>query len=174
MSRPWQAAFLANLRLSGVIARACDAANVSYAVQAAARKSDADFAAAVADAFEESYDALEAELLNRAVAGLNEPVVYQGGLTYLRDAGGLPDPSTGLYPLLLDERGEPKVLTINKKSDTLLMLALKGRRKAYSTERTELTGADGAPVVIDSSTRAARIADLMATATRRKEMDDLV
>ena len=174
MSQPWQAAFLANLRVTGVLAHACRGAGVSYAVQAAARKSDADFAAAVADAFEESYDTLEAELLKRAVSGVNEPVVYQGALTYLRAAEGVPDPSTGLYPLLLDERGEPKVLTVNKKSDTLLMFALKGRRKAYSTERTELTGADGAPVAIDSSTRAARIADLMATATKRKELDDLV
>lgn len=174
MSHPWQAAFLANLRHTGVLARACEAASVSYAVQAAARKSDADFAAAVVDALEESYDTLEAELLHRAVAGVNEPVVYQGTLTYLRDVEATPDPSTGLHPLLLDASGRPKVLTVNKKSDTLLMFALKGRRKAYSTERTELTGADGAPVVIDSSTRAARIADLMATATRRKELDDLV
>ena len=174
MSHPWQAAFLANLRRTGVLARACAAADVSYAVQAAARKSDADFAAAVIDALEESYDVLEAELLRRAVDGVNEPVIYQGTLTYLRDVEATPDPATGLHPLLLDELGQTKVLTVNKKSDALLMFALKGRRKAYSTERTELTGADGAPVAIDSSTRAARIADLMATATRRKELDDLV
>ena len=174
MSSSWHAAFLANLRATGVLARACAAANVSYAAQAAARKSDADFAAAVVDALEESYDVLEAELLRRAVDGVNEPVVYQGTLTYLRDAEAAVDPATGLQPLLLDEEGNPRALTINKKSDTLLMFALKGRRKAYSTERTELTGADGAPVAIDSSTRAARIADLMATATRRKELDDLV
>ena len=174
MSRPWQAAFLANLRTSGVLARACEAANVSYAAQAAARKTDADFAAAVVDAFEESYDVLEAELLRRAVGGVEEPIVYQGTLTYLRDVGGLPDPITGLHPLLLDADGNPRVLTVNKKSDSLLMFALKGRRKAYSTERTELTGADGAPVAIDSSTRAARIADLMATAAKRKDVDDLV
>lgn len=174
MSHAWQAAFLTHLRASGVLARACAAANVSYAVQAAARKTDADFAAAVADALEESYDALEAELLRRAVAGVEDPVVYQGTLTYLRDAAAAADPDTGLHPLLLDAEGNPRVLTVNKKSDSLLMFALKGRRKAYSTERTELTGADGAPVAIDSSTRAARIADLMATALKRKELDDLV
>lgn len=174
MSRPWQAAFLTHLRASGVIARACGAAGVSYAVQAAARKNDADFAAAVADALEESYDTLEAELLRRAVAGVDEPVVYQGALTYLRDEEAPPDPDTGMRPLLLDELGQPKALVINKKSDTLLMFALKGRRKAYSTERTELTGADGAPVALDSSTRAARVADLMALAAKRRELDDLV
>ena len=174
MSRHWQAAFLANLRTTGVLARACEAASCSYAAQAAARKTYADFAEAVLDAFEESYDVLEAELLRRAVVGVDEPVVYQGTLTYLRNTSAPPDPATGLQPLLLNANGNPRVLMINKKSDTLLMFALKGRRKTYSTERTELTGADGAPVVIDSSTRAARIADLMATAAKRKDLDDFV
>ena len=172
MSDAWHHAFLAKLRTTGVIAKACAAAEVSYSVQAAHRAKDADFAAAVDDAFEESHDILEAELLHRSLHGVDEPVVHKGELTYLLDQEAAPDPDTGRLPLLLGANGMPQVLTINKKSDTLLMFALKGRRKAYSTERTELTGANGTPVVIDTSTRAARVAALVALAQERK--DDFV
>jgi hypothetical protein len=48
------------------------------------------------------------------------------------------------------------------------MFLLKGLRKKYGTETTELTGKDGTPVVVDSAARAARVAALLEAARRRK------
>jgi hypothetical protein len=70
--------------------------------------------------------------------------------------------------------GLPVPLTVRKHSDSLLALILKGRRKKVYAERTELTGADGGPVAqVDETAKAARVAQLMALAQRRKaEQDD--
>jgi hypothetical protein len=59
-------------------------------------------------------------------------------------------------------------------SDALMSLILKGRRKRVYADRTELTGVDGGPLVIDDAARAARIAALLKKAGERKDLDDLV
>jgi hypothetical protein len=190
----WVAPFLAALRTTGVAAKAARAAKISYRVPFTLRDKDADFKAAWDDALEESYDTLEAELLDRAVNGVAEPLVHQGMFTFevQRDENG--DPIVERYDsgvfdkdgkpvwgsrhkLKLDELGNPIPCVVHKKSDALLMFALKGRRKRVYAERTEVTGADGAPVAIDATARAARVAQLLALAQKRKtdgeEFDDL-
>ncbi len=185
VSPVWVAPFIEALRKSGVVAHAARAAGVSYSAVYAHRAQDADFAAAWDDALEESYDELEAELLRRAHLGVDEPVIYQGQPTYVfeRDAQGAivmetygqdaNGASLTRPKLLLDAAGNPVVLTVNKKSDALLMFALKGRRKGRYADRTEHTGADGGPVKTQDETKiAARTAALLAMAAARKAKAD--
>ena len=68
--------------------------------------------------------------------------------------------------------GKPVWLTVRKPSDALLALLLKGRRKSVFADRTELTGANGGPVgVADESTRAARMAQIIAMAQDRRDAE---
>jgi hypothetical protein len=191
MSDAWVTPFLASLRATGVVARACVAASVSSAQVYTRRKEDADFAAAWDNALEDSYDALEAEARRRALEGVDEPVIYQGQPTPLweRDADGQvvleeyvaqtrADGSQvmGSRPKQLVVDGRPQFLTVNKKSDALLQFLLKGYRKRFGTETTELTGKDGAPLQVDATQRAARVAALLEMARLRKSganVDDL-
>ena len=75
--------------------------------------------------------------------------------------------------MCLDDNGQPIPLTVRKHSDAILALVLKGRRKKVYADRTELTGVEGAPVVIDETAKAARLAQLMAIAQQRKDFEDL-
>lgn len=182
----WVHPFLVALRKQGVVARACETAKVGYGTVYALRREDADFAAAWDEALEESYDALEAELLERATNGVPEPLTYQGTITYeverdehggvvqeAYDTGAVKDgkPVMGMRPKLLMRNGRPVPVVVHKKSDALLMFALKGRRKRVYAERTEVSGPEGGPVQMDDTTRAARIAQIMATAAARKAND---
>ncbi len=74
---------------------------------------DPDYAAAFADAEKRAIAHLEAELFNRVYQGTDEPVIYQGELCYQKDKAG---------------RKTDKPLTIKRKSDTLLIFALKGKK----------------------------------------------
>lgn len=187
-------AFLEALTATGVVASACRAAGVATATVYARRRTDADFAAAWDQALEDATDALEQEARRRAVEGIEEPIVHKGEFTpvWERDADGqvllAPYATGSFYPKgheregqeimgsrpvqAVDEHGNPRFLTVRKKSDPLLMFLLKGYRQRFSTERTELTGKDGAPLEVDSATRAARTAALMALAQQRRAADN--
>lgn len=183
MLAPWVVPFLQQLAIDGNVSRAARVAAVSSTQVYALRKQDADFAEAWRIALEDAGDNLVAEARRRAVDGVNEPIVHQGSFTYLfeRDAEGdvvmkpytVGEETHWRPKLLLDECGDPRVATVNKKSDSLLALLLKGFKKQMFADRTELTGAEGEPVAIDESTRAARIAQIMALAQQRKDFSDL-
>ena len=178
MQATWVKPFLISLARQGVITQAAQDAAITRQTVYNLRDSDAEFAAAWNDALEQHYDKLEAELLHRATNGHDEPLTYQGQFTYVRDFGAI-DPETGqTYPAMQapikrDPDGNPVIATIKKKSDSLLQFALKGRRKTTYADRTELTGADGAPVEIDATTRRARIAAILAKAEQRKSFEDI-
>lgn len=142
----WKALFLAALAEVPVIAHACKAAGVNRTTAWRAREADPEFAQAWDEAMEEGIDRAEQEAFRRAVVGYEKPVWYKGKL----------------------------VGTETVHSDALLALILKGRRKKVYAERTELTGADGGPVAqVDETAKAARVAQLLALAQRRKaEQDD--
>lgn len=153
MDRPWLTPFLTAVAAGSSLSEAARAAGVPASTVYRLRKEDADFQAALADAEEESVDILETEARRRAVTGVEEPVFHQGVIC-----------------------GHKTVY-----SDSLLTLLLKGRRKLFATDRTELTGANGGPLKVDDTTRAARIAALMQIAEQRKRsteggvsLDDLV
>lgn len=143
---PWHDAFLAALRDYPVLGHACDVVGINRTTAWRARENDPEFAQEVADAMEAGIDRAEREAFARGVTGWREPVFYQGM-----------------------QCGE-----VLKKSDAMLALVLKGRRKSVYADRTEITGADGAPLAIkDETTRAARIAHLLEQAQLRKIADDI-
>ena len=182
-------AFLQALAATGVVAAACRAAGVSSTTVYQRKRTDADFATMWDNAMEDAADEMEIEARRRAIDGVEEPIVHKGQFTpeWARDASGeiiVEEYDTGLKtedgkPIMgrrgiqaRNPDGSPRWLTVNKKSDPMLMFLLKGARAKFSTERTELTGKDGAPLVIDSSKRAARVAAILAMAKDRQANDN--
>ena len=188
MSHEWLHPFLRALATTGIVSRAALAAGVQPSTVYALRKRDADFAAAFDDAMEQATDVMEAEARRRAVEGYEEPVVYQGQLTPLweRDELGQVVMDTVIRVVTnekgereerthevprqqLDAQGNPKFLAVRKHSDALLQFLLKGHRKKYASDRTELTGADGAPLQMSETEREARLQQILAAAKQRKQ-----
>lgn len=133
--------FLAALAAGSTVSEAASASGLSSSAFYARRKTDADFAEAWRVALEDSTDVLETEARRRAVTGVEEPI-YQAGVFV----------------------GHKTVY-----SDSLLSLLLKGRRRdVFGVERTELTGADGGPLRVDDTMRAARVAQLLKKASDRR------
>ena len=120
-----QKAFLAAYASCGNISKAATLAKV-HRSQHYLWLEDAEYAADFASAHEQACDVLEMEARRRAIEGVNEPVVYQGRLTYepLLDKHGRvkKDPETEgiLY--------SKTPLTVRKYSDVLLIFLLKGAR----------------------------------------------
>jgi hypothetical protein len=172
----WKPAFLAALRDVPVVAHACAAVEIERSTAYRAREADADFALAWDDAMEQGIDKAEQEAYRRAVTGYEEPVIDKGRLAYRyerytvkhRHAETGEEVEEERWRIALDEHGQPIPLTVRKHSDAMLALYLKGRRKKVYADRTELTGAEGAPVVIDETKRSARVAQLLAMAKQRK------
>jgi len=168
---PWRTAYLNALRELPVIKHACEAAGVDRSTAWRAREADPEFADAEREAMEEGIDKAEAEAFRRGVVGFEEPVVDKGRLAYRYERYVDPEGAEHYRPMLGDN-GQPIPLTIRKHSDTMLVLVLKGRRKKVYADRTELTGAEGAPVQFDETTRSARVAQLLALAAQRKTQQD--
>lgn len=169
---PWRDAFLAALRCIPVVQHACTAVGIERSTAYRRRLDDPDFAKAWEEAMEDGIDLAEQAAFKRGVMGFEEPVVHQGRLQFVYERY-LDDDGKEQYRPILDAMGQPVPLTIRKHSDALLALVLKGRRKQVYADRTELTGADGAPVAVDQTTRAARVAQLLTLAKQRKDLDDL-
>lgn len=170
---PWFHPFISALKIhGGVIAPAARAISINPARVYHLMKTDGDFKAAVEDAQEETYDDMERELARRALEGVEEPVIYQGQMAFRMEVA-LDGEGKEVWRKKLDEHGQPIPLTVNKKSDALLMFALKGYRKKRFADRTELTGADGEGVkLIDETSRAARLSQLLEVARRRASTDN--
>ncbi len=165
----WVQPFLRHVANGSTLSEAAAAASISSGAVAALRKRNADFDEALKQALEDSTDILESTARRRAITGVAKPVIYQGRLVY-RTERYVDDDGKQQDREVLDEDGQPVPLLVHEPSDALLALLLKGRRKEFSTERTELTGPNGTPVAIDSTTRAARIAALLETAKSRGEI----
>lgn len=151
----WIKVACAVVATGGSVTEAARAAGVTR--QAIYQRIDKDpaFRAAFTDAIEQGTDLLEHEATRRAVHGVEEPVIYQGQPTplYELDANGTiktktveeyndqtGETKTRIVPIpLRDEHGNPKVLTIRKPSDTLMIFLLKGRRPAKFRENVDIT-----------------------------------
>lgn len=165
----WTNAFLAALSVHGVLSRAAEETGIDRSTVWRRRETEPEFAKACQEAIDQAADTLEAEARRRALDGEAEPVIYQGQPTYVyeTDEAGYPvmdivqEERPGFdadgKPTMqqvdvkrprrkLDANGQPVILTVRKRSDALLSLLLKGRRKAIFSDRTELTGASGGPV----------------------------
>lgn len=141
----WTDAFFAALREHGLLGRAASEAGVDRVTVWHRRKNDEAFDQAVKDAIEHAADKLEQEARRRALEGTEKGVWHQG----------------------------VQVGTERVYSDALLALLLKGRRKDVFADRTELTGANGGPVAMDSPARAARAAALLKLAQARKALSEI-
>jgi len=143
-------AFCAALAETCNVGRACAAVGISRQTAYNWREADPDFALAWERAMKAGLLALEDEAHRRAFEGTNEPVFYKG-----------------------DECG-----SVRKYSDTLAIFLLKAHNpdKYRENSRMELTGANGGPVQISDTERAAKIAAILAAAQARKDGDvsDLV
>lgn len=176
----WKPAFLAALRHMPVIRHACDAVGINRSTAWRAREADAAFAKEWDEAMADGVDKAEAAAFHRGVDGFDEPVVDKGRLAYRYERYTITHEhaETGQpveeekWRLMLDEHGQPIPLTVRKHSDALLVKILSAKKPEYRTERTELTGADGTPL-IEPTARAARVAQLMALAQQRKDFSDL-
>lgn len=169
---PWRDSYLAALRELPVIKHACEAVGIDRTTAWRAREADDDFAKDEQEAMEEGVDRAEQEAFRRGVVGFDEPVIDKGRLAY-RYERYVDGAGSEHYRPLLDDNGQPVPLTVRKHSDAMLALVLKGRRKKVYAERTEITGADGAPMQIDETTRSARVAQLLALAKQRSDFEDL-
>jgi hypothetical protein len=177
----WRPAFLEALRHMPVVRHACRAVDINRSTAYDARNADKDFAAAWDDAMAEGVDRAEQAAFQRAVDGFEEPVIDKGKLAYRYERYTVTHThaETGeeveeeKWRMALDANGQPIPLTIRKHSDALLALVLKGRRKEVYADRTELTGANGQPVEVDQTVRAARVSQLLAMAKARKDHGDL-
>jgi hypothetical protein len=172
----WKPPYLAALREIPVIRHACEAAGIDRTTVWRLRKDDEAFAEAEEAAMEEGVDRAEKEAFRRGIVGFEEPVIDKGRVAYRyeryeeEDVNGIKQEK---WRMCLDENGQPIPLTVRKHSDAILALVLKGRRKKVYADRTELTGAEGAPVIIDETAKAARVAQLLALAQQRKDFEDL-
>jgi hypothetical protein len=104
--------FLKAYVASGTIVGAARAVSVSDTLHYDWMK-DPEYAAAFVEAEKQAIAYLEAELFRRVYEGTEEPVVYQGELSYRKDKNG---------------KLTNKPLTIRRKNDTLLIFALKGKK----------------------------------------------
>jgi hypothetical protein len=76
--RDWKPEFLETLRRGGHVTRAANVAGVTRQAAYKARQQDEQFAAAWADAIEESIETLERVAVRRATVGEERPVFYRG------------------------------------------------------------------------------------------------
>lgn len=119
-------AYLAELRRSGTVGNACEAAGVTRPAVREWRNHEEigeDFTQREKDAMAEFGDSLVNEVVKRGRDGWAEPVIHQGQMMYVRN------PHTG--EIVLDDDLEPIPLTILKKSDQLLIRAAEAHVPAY-------------------------------------------
>lgn len=114
-ARDWHPIFLAELRRTGIIGKACDAAEVDRTTAYRHRDQDEDFATAWREALEYATDTVEAEARRRAVEGVEEPVFGR---------------------VARDEDGQ--IGTVRKYSDTLTLALLKAHRPELYRDRKDL------------------------------------
>ncbi len=178
-------AFCAALAETAQVSKACAAVGISRQTAYQWRKAHLDFALAWDEAMQVAVSGLEDEAIRRARDGVDEPLTHQGQFTPLVDYEAI-DPLTGekyipqLAPVQRNPDGSPKLATVKKYSDTLLIFTLKAHAPQKYRDNTsiELTGKDGGAVQFNDTEKAARIAALVALAKDRatkatQTLDDL-
>lgn len=138
-------AFCAALAETCNVGRACAAVGISRQTAYNWREANDEFAREWERAVRVGVTALEDEAHRRAFEGADEPVFHKGEVCG----------------------------TVRKYSDTLAIFLLKAHApdKYRENTRLQLTGADGGPVRISDTERAAKIAAILAAAQARKNAD---
>ena len=152
-----KAIFLAVLEDTASPKAAAAAAGIVRSTAFYHKANDLEFRTQWEAAVEVALDSLLEEAYRRAAVGVDEPVIHQGRVSTVADP----------------ETGDERPLTVRKYSDTLTIFLLKAHDpdKYRENSRMELTGANGGPVQISDTERAARIATILAAAKARKDGD---
>lgn len=118
--RQGQAVFLAAYLASNKPnpSQACRESGIPYSQYRKWLKEDSEFVSQFEAMVEEFTDLAEAELFNRAVHGVDKPIIYQGEITG----------------------------TFKEKSDALLALYVRGRRRGVYGRDIQVTGEGGGPI----------------------------
>lgn len=141
-----QARFLSLYRECGNIKASCKAAGINRSTYYDWRDHDEAFKALLPDAQADACDTLEFAAYERAVKGIEEPVVSMGRIVYeevpAKDKDGNP---------LLDKDGhqimkQGKPLMIRKYSDSLLTTLLKANLREKYKDKVEHVGKDDGPI----------------------------
>lgn len=120
ISEPKKRAYLLALSRTGIILRACKAAEISHALPWVWRQDDAVFVTLEAQARKLGAERLVQEAYRRAVEGIDKPIYYEG----------------------------KRIDTLKEYSDTLLIFLLKGALPDVYRERMELTGDRTRPLTV--------------------------
>lgn len=156
LKKGWKVKALEALRTGATIAEAAQAANVARVTLYRAPESDPEFKVAMQEAIEEGTDVIEAAATRRAVVGVEEPVIYQGQMTFVGiDANGdACDPQSKIAV-----RNIP--LTVRKPSDVLAIFLLKGRRPEKFRDNAVVThqGPNGGPMEVKSTVDLSSFSD---------------
>ncbi len=174
LKKSWKQRAIEALAKGCTVSEAAKAANVVRGTIYAHLSKDDDFQTAFDDAVEQGTEVLESEATNRATNGVEEPVIYQGQPTYLyeRNADGTIKTKTVKYTdetgetarrvepvMLLDANGKPRVLTVRKPSDTLMIFLLKARRPGKYRDNIDLTSNGKSisllPIILDGDKESA-------------------
>ena len=117
----WQT-FISALVEKPNVSEACDAAGISRCAAYDRKRDDPEFSAAWDEAFDRGYNKAEEELYRRAVEGVERQLFFKGRPVTVKD------PKTK----------KRKEVTVMEYSDTLLALALKGRKRSVFGDKTEV------------------------------------
>lgn len=112
--------FLAELKKSDNVTQACAKAGINRDTAYYWREQDTDFAQAWQQAKEEFNDTVRSAIFQRGVEGWEEPVVSMGKPVFIGE----------------DEQGKPKLLTVRKYSDSLLLALAKSRMPEFREKQT--------------------------------------
>lgn len=141
-----QVRFLALYRECGNIKASCKAAGIDRTTFYDWRDHDEAFKHRLPDAQADACDTLEFAAYERAVKGIEEPVVSMGRVVYEEvpalDENGKPRKDEDGYPIM--KRGNP--LMIRKYSDSLLNTLLKANLKDKYKDKVEHVGKDDGPI----------------------------
>lgn len=125
--------FLESFGRIGTVTGAAQAVGISRQTHYDWLESDPDYPKAFADRIEEAADRLENEARRRAVAGVEEPVVYQG-----------------VIQTTLNSQGQRIPVTVRKYSDVLLIFLMKGAMPHKYRERGDMFPS-GPPVNVQNA-----------------------
>jgi len=120
ISAPKKRAYLLALSRTGVILRACKAAEISHALPWVWRQDDEVFVLLEQQARKLGAEVLVQEAYRRAVEGIDKPIYYEG----------------------------KRVDTLREYSDTLLIFLMKGALPDIYRERYEISGDKSRPLTV--------------------------
>lgn len=129
--------FLRAFALRGIVLDGCTAAGVSRTAVNTWRETSEWFETLYCIAQDEAADRIEAEAFRRGVEGYDEPVIFQGLPSIVKDK----------------ETGEERILTVRKYSDTLMQMMLRGAKpdKYRENHRHEVEGGAGGVLIVPAA-----------------------